>query len=693
MAGRRRYSSVSKIRGRKGQVATALNLFIGLLLVGCLALMSYEMARILLAREQLKSCVDITALAGEGSLLSSTQSYSLAQSTAKQTGLNMFKRNAILGNLMTNVTEVPSPTNLSPSAGEAQVYFEFVDPVSGTVGGPNSNVLRVTGAYSYRLFGGELYGFGNSVYTVAVATKASLPALDMYVLLDISGSMDDQTPVTWVLKKWDPAGNGGVGAPTYSIPPPPARQPGAIADVSCTAPTGSGTNGLEPQALDQTQTDPEYNCEACFSEVISVNNPTAGTDDLRGVIEPDGGPGLATPGDSTAANGGVPTGPPLSTPGVSAGASASTYIFEPHSPDKYDPLFPPHKQPGEHRVLTAQVKRDNQVWDAPASAAGETYDDCTITHLVVNIDGNSTYTNRSIFTFDFPNYPTLVEASLKNLESAAAVANAKLDLSLLGGVTPAAGYKDAYRIAAAGNIEPLFSVESAISNFLNKVRFSTDPHFGFIAFSDTAGNAPNDTFTDFRVSWAYPQGGSATYPLPGIHVDPVLNNHALIDSTITVPTVMGSSTSLIAVDGSSCTARALRNTLDRLDPIRGSATTRSGAARAIVLVTDSTPSVDLAGVKYSGPPANLPALTEAQTEAAAAKAAGIPIYVVAISQNDQMAPLLDDNYSDTAPGGIAYESGNGAKYYRVNWVSKSQCQSDLNAVFGNIARQLVNLVK
>ncbi|MBX9667468.1 MAG: hypothetical protein K2X93_07605 [Candidatus Obscuribacterales bacterium] len=690
MAATRRYPSVSKIRGCEGQVATALNLIIGLLIVGCLAIMAYEMARILLAREQLKSCVDIAALAGEASLLSSTQTYTLAQATAKETGLNMFRRNAILGNPMTTVSEVPSPTSLSPSAGEAQLYFKFVDPVSGTVGGPNSNVLQVTGAYSYQLFGGELYGFGNSVYTVAVATKASLPALDMYVLLDISGSMDDQTPVTWVLKKWDPTGNGGVGAPTYSIPPPPNRQPGTIADVTCTAATGSGTNAIEPQALDQTQTNPEYTCEACFSEVVNVNNPTSGTDDLRGITEPLGGPGLATPGDSTPVNGGLT--PPLGIPGVSAGASESCYIFEPHSPDNFDPLFP-RDRTALRKAVPAQTKRDNQIWDAPASAAGQTYDDCTITHMVVNIDGNTNFVNKTMFTFDFPNYRTLVEASLNNLESPAAVANAKLDMPLLGGVTPTAGYRDAYRIAAAGVIEPLFSVESAISTFLNKVRFSTDPHFGFIAFSDTCGSLPNSTFTDFRVSWAYPQGGTATYPLPGIHVDPLLNNHALIDSTITVPTVMGSSTSLIAVDGSACTATALRNTLNRLDPLRGTATTRTGAARAIVLVTDSTPSVDMAGVKYSGPPANALPISQAQGEAAAAKAAGIPIYVVAISQNGQMAPLLDDNYNDTNPGGIAYESGNGAKYYRVNWVSKTQCQSDLNAVFGNIARQLVNLVK
>src|SRR5579883_2904603 len=138
-----------------GQIATALNLFIGLMIVGVLAIFAYELSRILLVREQLKTCVDIAALSGEGTLLSSTQPFTTAQSEAQQTALTMFGRNTILGSSMNSVTQVASPTALAPPAGQAQLYFEWIDPVSGTVGGPTSNVLRVTGAYSYQVFGGS----------------------------------------------------------------------------------------------------------------------------------------------------------------------------------------------------------------------------------------------------------------------------------------------------------------------------------------------------------------------------------------------------------------------------------------------------------------------------------------------------------------------------------------------------------
>jgi len=685
----------ARVRDDQGQVATALNLFIGLLIVGALAVFAFELSRILLAREQLKSCVDIAALAGEATLLSSTQSFATAQSNAKQTALNMFRRNSILGEPMTAVSEVASPTMLSPSSGQAQIYFEFVDPVSGVIGGANSNVLRVTGAYSYQIFGGSVYGLGNTVYTVAVATKASLPALDMYVLMDISASMDDQTPVTWVLRKWDPTGNGGVGSPTYTIPTvtPPAQ--GTIFSGGCPSLTGHPANGLEPQHLDTSQAAYAVPCEKCFSEILNVTTPTD-TDTLRGLSD------NAAPGDAPIASGGVTPGG-LTTPAPSTPTGhPMSFKFRRKTIDNYDPLSDPTRliakqksSASKAKVLKA-VKPDRLMWDAPAAASGgATYPECTFTHMVVNIDGNPAYGGQTVMGYSYPGIGALVEASVGNLESAGAAATAWLDLGALG-VTPSAGYRDAYRIQAASKIEPLYSVEQAVDGFLTKVRYTTDPHFGFVAFSNYAGNAPGETFADYRVSWAYPQGGTANYPLPGIHIDPTVgnDNYNAIRSTITLPTVVGPTTSLMAVGGGTNTGQALLHALNRLDPNSGAGPlTRNGAARAVVLVTDGVPTYDLTGAGYPPPPANGPAETDARAQAAAAKAAGIPIFVVGLTQDASLVPDMDAIYSDTNPGGIAYDSGNGAKYYKVSWTNPTQTKQDLDAVFGNIARQLVNLVR
>lgn len=672
-----------RVRRKHGQVATALNLFLGLLIVGALAIFSFELSRILLAREQLKSCVDIAALSGEATLLSSTQSFAAAQSNAKQTALNMFRRNSILGSLMTGVTEVASPSMLSPGSGEAQVYFEFVDPVSGVVGGPNSNVLRVTGAYSYQIFGGAVYGMGNTVYTVAVATKASLPALDLYVLMDISASMDDQTPVTYVLRKWDPAGNGGVGAPAYSIPTGGPGGNGPISIVGCSAPMGNATNGMEPQHLNASQANYALPCDKCFSEIVNKNNPGAMTEPLRGLT--DSG---APPGDAPIADGGTT----LVTPSENEPPQGYplAFKFKRKKMDDRDPFW--------QRIVASRKTRSNRSdrlpWDTPASAQGpSSYDDCTFTHLVVNLDGNPAFGSHSQLGYNFPTLGSLVEASVGNLDSAALASAAKLDLGALG-VTPEPQYRDAYRIIAASRIEPLYSAESSVAGFLNKVRYTTDPHFGFIAFSSFAGNAPTDTVTDYKVSWAYPQGGMAQYPLPGIHVDPTpgVNNFDAITNAISIPGAVGPSSPLIAVQAGTNTAQAMVNALSRLDPNSPTASTRTGAARAIILVTDGLPTYDLTGTAYTYP-GNGPAQADALSQAAAARAAGIPVFVVAINQDGSLASDMDNFYSDTNAGGVAYTSGNGAKYYRVNWSNPAQTKQDMDAVFGNIARQLVNLVR
>jgi hypothetical protein len=674
-----------------GQVATALNLFIGLFIVGALAIFAFEMSRIMLAREQLKACVDIAALAGEATLLSSTQSFSTAQLNAKQTALNMFRRNSILGTPMTSVTEVSSPTSLTPSSGDAKVFFEFIDPVTSAVGGPNSNVLRVTGAYSYQIFGGSVYGMGDTVYTVAVGTKATLPALDMYVLMDLSASMDDQTPVTWMLRKWDPAGNGGVGAPTYSIPVTTPPSSGLIFSQSCPNILGSPQNSLPPQHLEASQSNYAVPCEKCFSEIENVLTPT-NTKFLRGVTETNV-PGDAPPADGGLGPGGLTVCPPQTVPEYQ-----TSYKFRRKEIDKYDPLkLISDSQKSLLKSSTAKVLKHNfpqpTMLDSPAIAGGppQNYPACTFTHLVVNIDGNNLFSGTSVFGYSFPGAGSLVEASVGNLESPAAANTAKLDLAALG-VAPSPGYRDAYRIAAASKIEPLYSVQKAVDGFLTKVRYTADPHFGFVAFSTIAGQNPGDTFTDYNVSWAYPQGGMANYPLPGIQVDPGNDNFAAVQSVINVPTAVGPSTSLMCVQGGTNVAQAMSSCLLRLDPNSASATTRDGAARAVVLVTDGVPSYDLAGTGYP-PAANGPALTDARSQAAAAKAAGIPVFVVVVSQNPALDPELDAIYSDTTAGGIAYDSGNGAKYYRVPWTNPTQTKRDLDAVFGNITRQLVSLVR
>lgn len=730
-------SSFKKTRKPRGQVATALFLFLGLSIIGVLAIFCYEMSRILLVRDQLKTCADIAALSGETTLLSSSQAFQTAQTSARNTALNMLRRNSILGIPIANITEAASKESLSPSPGNAQVYFEFIDPVTGAIGGQNSNVLRVHTAYSYPVFGGQLLGVGNTVYTVAVTTKAALPSLDIYMLLDLSSSMDDQTPVTSVLRSWDPAA-GADGAPRYTIPGTGGGGNGPLGQVFCGMANGNPVNSLPPHHLDVTQQQFALACNKCFSELQQVNNPTAATSPLRGLsddhppgdtpptggVGPDGlqvgysstsgqfiggGPrppnGAGIPGapDLTGGSQGVgtPFVPPPNNPPPNPTGYGSTMTFRPKSGDRFDPLFLPNTDNYRTRLSSAPARKTKTSFDATALAQGATgggtaggYPQCTFTHLIVNINGGGSYSGTSNMGFNFPNIGSAVEASLGNLESQTAARNACINLNGLG-IQPKAGYQDAYRLTAATKVEPLFSVTNCMSKFVNKIRYSTDPHFGLVTFSYEAGNSPGDTLTDWNVSWAYPQGGVGNFPIPGIHVSPSADNFNSLLGTITPSTdVANGSRNMLVAFGGANVAMALSNALNHLDPNGGQSTTRPGATRAIVLVTDGLPTVDLNKNRYSTPPPdNEPAVSDARAQAMRAKQAGIPVYVVALSQEPELNQHMDTTYSDTEQGGLAYESGQGAKYYRVAWQGVNPTRQELDRTFGNIARQLVNLVK
>ncbi|MBS1999191.1 MAG: hypothetical protein JSS86_22850, partial [Cyanobacteria bacterium SZAS LIN-2] len=72
------------MRNCRGQVALALNIVIAIFIVGSLGMVSYEMSRILLAREQLKNCLELASLAG-GTAMASTSATGAAARTQSQT--------------------------------------------------------------------------------------------------------------------------------------------------------------------------------------------------------------------------------------------------------------------------------------------------------------------------------------------------------------------------------------------------------------------------------------------------------------------------------------------------------------------------------------------------------------------------------------------------------------------------------
>jgi hypothetical protein len=297
------------------------------------------------------------------------------------------------------------------------------------------------------------------------------------------------------------------------------------------------------------------------------------------------------------------------------------------------------------------------------------------TDVVVNLDGNRQFVHYSASGFDFPSSAALAEAARGNLDSVGTAKGAGVDTTALN-VTPKPGCRDFYLKTARTNLQPLAAVANATLGFLYEIAHFADVRFGFVAFNDTTGNSASDTFNAPNISCLFPPGGNSDHPLPNIVInpssDPLNNNYQAI--TTIIPT--------LDVWGERNTAQGLKAAIDQL-----ASHSRPGINRAIVLVTNGTPTKDLSGGTNPST-----ATADALNQAAKAKALGIPIYCVAISQSDADQSREDDLYSDIT-NGIARISGHGAKYYRIAYTDAQATRSELSMAFANIARQLVSLVR
>jgi Flp pilus assembly protein TadG len=227
-----------------------LMMLILLVIVPLLSIITFEVARLYLAKQELQSASDAAVLAGTATLASSDNVDPLqAHKDAIEAAIKIFKANTVLGQALSRTTQVVSLSNLSADLDEARVFFEFINPVTGAVepmSSPNGKVVRVSSSTTRTLAFGKYVGI-NTLNVNAVSTGA-VPKLDMVICFDVSGSMDDQTPVTFVKRKWDATLGGGKNV--YSlVTGANGLMRGRIFDILKPAATGSSLNACYPQIL------------------------------------------------------------------------------------------------------------------------------------------------------------------------------------------------------------------------------------------------------------------------------------------------------------------------------------------------------------------------------------------------------------------------------------------------------------
>jgi len=521
-----RLKKSTPLRSARGAGIIGVSLIVGLIILPTLAIFSFEMSRMFLAKQQLQNATDAAVLAATAQLASSNNSSpTTAHTNAMAAALTIFQQNSVLGGQLSTSSIVANASDLTPAPGEALIYFQFIDPVTKLpvpISSPNGKIINLQSAYcAYLAFGnylgylssmGKYFGLNN--FTVDAISKGAVPILDVEICFDVSGSMDDETNVTFVRRTWD----ASLGKLQYTRPNAPTstgKAEGTIFNILQPAPIGTSLNGNFPQLYDQ-------------SDYSNYGNPLEFTWDTGTTAHPDNLRSLGGYPDAGQPPGNYPPGPP-----------------------------------------------DNGLGD--------------YTDVVVNLDGNAHFGGITIGAYSFPDLPTLVEAARGNLENNGVFNSSKANttVSVTPKAGYQAAYLNAM-VPLLQPIANSQAATLLFANILNTDTDCHFALIAFGEVIGTSGS-PNIVIVggnSYENVWNIdqgnlqgtvgPYGAAVNYPMPLIPLNPALaqTNYGTVTSAIQ---------STVALGGTNISA-AINQAVTDLQ-----ANGRQGSVKAIILFTDGEP--------------------------------------------------------------------------------------------------------
>lgn len=229
-----RSDRVSKVqRTQKAQACLPL-ILIALFVVAGLGFFAFEVARTTIVRNQLRTAAESAALAGIAALSgSSLLDPATSQRQAMSAARMVFEKNDVLGQMLNNVE---TDFSANPAVNHVKLQMRFLNPKAANapvdIGDPNGKVLEIKAKFGMTPLTASFIGMQNSVLPLEAEARGGVGDLDVVLCFDVSGSMDDQTKMTHVRRRWDAGSNRIV----YDI-----VNQGRLA-------TGSGA--VKPQALE-----------------------------------------------------------------------------------------------------------------------------------------------------------------------------------------------------------------------------------------------------------------------------------------------------------------------------------------------------------------------------------------------------------------------------------------------------------
>lgn len=456
-----------KLRKPKGASMIAMAIFAACFILLPLGILGFELLRFSIAQQQLRGICDAAALSGAVGIASTKSGWSptLAQNEGMKAGFITFRQNEIVGHVLfppgvctAHYNDGFKPTD-APE-GQCVVSFSLMDQNFAPVatGDPAAKIVRCEAAYGYAPPIGGALGF-TKVPVIAFA-DGGLPQLDIVLAFDISGSMDDQTPVTYVRRYYQTAGFGAPRTNYFPASIPRTIVGGipksAIYNINYPPISGSSVNALAPQNLTQAEFPyPLYNPGNTY--------PYHFAPDLR------------------AFNPGSEVGQP---PGNFANAGVASGLGNPRN------------------FTDVVVNLDGKDFFGGFNDPGTGLKFPDIGTLVEASRGNL-------------EDPATLTSATPGISLAQWAAK---------GVNPTAGYQAAYRALAQNLCQPMAAARAAAGDFFNTLNISANCHFGLIAFSNGIGTSPTSTWQDLPnttnnvVDKSYSKGGTGTQPLPLIRI-------------------------------------------------------------------------------------------------------------------------------------------------------------------------------
>jgi hypothetical protein len=245
------------------------------------AIFTFEIVRAISIQEQLQTSCEAAALSGAAVLAGSDSTDPMTtHADLKAAALAIFKSNSVYETSLSSAYETSS-SNCNPASNCSALFIELLNPNSSPPNQPvpagdvNGRVVHTVASFGLVPVFGAFLGI-KGPYTITADAHARVPQLDVVLCFDVSGSIDDQTPVTFVKRYWD-----NVAARTkYDITTARSGAPttgglahGRLYDILLPPAEGSSVNALPPQNLDYASS--SHSRPLTFSSTLRGTNTGA----------------------------------------------------------------------------------------------------------------------------------------------------------------------------------------------------------------------------------------------------------------------------------------------------------------------------------------------------------------------------------------------------------------------------------